>query len=162
MKVEYSTHIEHRLALRKIGHELPTQIYEEADERYSDTETGHTVATMSVEINGKLREVSSIYHRRTDSPAFDYSPLERRPEGKQVEIRTMEEVRMNAFEVYYDESQDILYLAKEGLEHEFAEIAPGVNVELDEKGNLIGIELFNASTLLKNVINPIVKKVKAV
>ena len=74
----------------------------------------------------------------------------------------MEEVRMNAFEVYYDESQDILYLAKEGLEHEFAEIAPGVNVELDEKGNLIGIELFNASTLLKNVINPIVKKVKAV
>jgi uncharacterized protein YuzE len=73
----------------------------------------------------------------------------------------MEEVRMNAFEVYYDESEDILYLAKEGLEHEFAEISPGVNVELDENGNLIGIELFNASTLLKNVINPIVKKVKA-
>jgi len=73
----------------------------------------------------------------------------------------MEEVRMNAFEVYYDESEDILYLAKEGMEHEFVEISPGVNVELDEDGNLIGIELFNASTLLKNVINPIVKKVKA-
>ena len=61
MKVEYSTHIEHRLALRKINHELPTQIHEEADERYSDTETGHTVATMSVEINGKLREVMVAY-----------------------------------------------------------------------------------------------------
>ncbi|MCX5829852.1 MAG: DUF2283 domain-containing protein [Deltaproteobacteria bacterium] len=68
---------------------------------------------------------------------------------------------MNAFEVYYDESEDILYFAKEGLEHEFAEISPGINVELDENGNLIGIELFNASTLLKNVINPIVKKLKA-
>jgi uncharacterized protein YuzE len=68
---------------------------------------------------------------------------------------------MNAFEVFYDEKEDILYLAKEGLEHEIVELSPGVNVELDEKGNLIGIELFNASTLLKDVINPIVKKVKA-
>ncbi|MFC1895192.1 DUF2283 domain-containing protein [Thermodesulfobacteriota bacterium] len=68
---------------------------------------------------------------------------------------------MKAFEVSYDEKEDILYLAKEGLEHEFVEISAGVNVELDENGILIGIELFNASTLLKNVIDPIVKKVKA-
>ncbi len=68
---------------------------------------------------------------------------------------------MNEFEVSYDEKEDILYLAKEGLEDEVVEISPGVNAELDEKGNLIGIELFNASTLLKNVINPIVNKVKA-
>ncbi len=68
---------------------------------------------------------------------------------------------MNAFEVFFDEKEDILYLAKEGMEHEVVEISPGVNAELDEKGNLIGIELFNASTLLKNVIPPIVKKIKA-
>jgi len=68
---------------------------------------------------------------------------------------------MNKFEVSYDEKEDILYLAKEGLEDEVVEISPGVNAELDEKGNLIGIELFNASTLLKNVINPIVKRAKA-
>ena len=68
---------------------------------------------------------------------------------------------MNAFEVFFDEKEDILYLAKEGIEHEVVEISPGVNAELDEKGNLIGIELFNASTLLKNVITPIVKKIKA-
>jgi uncharacterized protein YuzE len=73
----------------------------------------------------------------------------------------MEEFRMNEFEVSYDEKEDILYLAKEGLEDEVVEISPGVNAELDEKGNLIGIELFNASTLLKNVINPIVKRAKA-
>ena len=68
---------------------------------------------------------------------------------------------MNPFKVFYDEEEDILYLAKEGVEHEFVEIAPGVNAEIDEKGALIGIELFNASVLLKNVINPIVKKAKA-
>jgi len=68
---------------------------------------------------------------------------------------------MNPFKVFYDEKEDVLYLAKEGVEHEFIEIAPGVNAELDENGQLIGIELFNASILLKNVINPIVKKAKA-
>ena len=68
---------------------------------------------------------------------------------------------MNAFEVFFDEKEDILYLAKEGMEHEVVEISPGVNAELDEKGNLIGIELFNASNLLKNVIPPIVKEIKA-
>ncbi len=73
----------------------------------------------------------------------------------------MEEITMNPFKVSYDEEEDILYLAKEGVEHEFVEIAPGVNAEIDEKGALIGIELFNASILLKNVINPIVKKAKA-
>jgi len=68
---------------------------------------------------------------------------------------------MKAFEVFFDEKEDILYLAKEGMEYEVVEISPGVNAELDENGNLIGIELFNASSLLKNVIPPIVKKIKA-
>jgi uncharacterized protein YuzE len=44
---------------------------------------------------------------------------------------------MNPFKVFYDENEDVLYLAKEGVEHEFIEIAPGVNAELDENGQLI-------------------------
>jgi uncharacterized protein YuzE len=72
----------------------------------------------------------------------------------------MEEIAMNPFRVHYDEKEDILYLAKIGVEHEFVEVAPGVNAELDENGSLIGIELFNASTLLKNVILPIGKRAK--
>jgi len=67
---------------------------------------------------------------------------------------------MNAFKVFYDEKEDILYLAQEGLEHEVVELSPDVNVELDENGKLIGIEMFNASALLKNVINPIIKRAK--
>ncbi|MEW6456586.1 MAG: DUF2283 domain-containing protein [Acidobacteriota bacterium] len=64
------------------------------------------------------------------------------------------------FKVYYDKEQDILYLAKEGREAEIVELAPGVNMELDESGNLIGIEVFNASQVLKDVIGLMEKKLQ--
>ena len=52
------------------------------------------------------------------------------------------------------------YLAKEGEgEGEgVVEITPSVNMELDNNGNLIGVELFNASRLFKNVLKPMEKK----
>lgn len=49
---------------------------------------------------------------------------------------------MNGFKIYYDEEEDILYLAREGEEAEVVEITPGINAEIDNNGNLIGIELF--------------------
>ena len=57
---------------------------------------------------------------------------------------------MAKFKVFYDEKEDVLYLAKEGQEEEVVEIAPGVNVELDASGELIGVELFKASSLFKD------------
>ncbi len=68
---------------------------------------------------------------------------------------------MKNFKVLYDEKEDILYLAREGKEEEVVELAPGVNVELDSSGELIGIELFNASDLLKGVIKPLEKRMQA-
>lgn len=65
---------------------------------------------------------------------------------------------MKDFKVFYDEKEDILYLAKEGQE-EVIELAPGINVELDSGGQLIGVELLNASALLKDVIKPMEKKI---
>jgi len=70
----------------------------------------------------------------------------------------MEEGFMKDFKVFYDEKEDILYLAKEGQE-EVIELAPGINVELDSGGQLIGVELLNASALLKDVIKPMEKKI---
>ena len=69
---------------------------------------------------------------------------------------------MNDFKAYYDEEEDILYLAKEGEEAEVVEISLGVNMELDSNGNLIGVELFNASLLFKNVLKPMEKKLQFV
>lgn len=61
--------------------------------------------------------------------------------------------------VHYDDEADVLYLAREGQEEEVVEVYPGVNLEFDEKGVLIGIEILNASVLLKGVIGPLQEKV---
>jgi len=38
----------------------------------------------------------------------------------------------------YDSKADILYIvAKKGKEEEFVEVAPGINVELDDRGQVI-------------------------
>jgi len=68
---------------------------------------------------------------------------------------------MEDFRVSYDEKQDILYLAKEGQEGEFVELSPGVNVELDDSGRLIGVEVFRASSLFKDVIKLMEKRLQA-
>jgi uncharacterized protein YuzE len=72
----------------------------------------------------------------------------------------MEEGLMKDFRVFYDEKEDILYLAKEGQEEEVLELAPGVNMELDASGKLIGVEVFNASSVFKDVIKPMEKKLQ--
>jgi len=64
------------------------------------------------------------------------------------------------FKVFYDEKEDILYLAKEGEEAEVVEISPGINMELDCNGNLIGVELFKASRIFKDVLKPMEKKLQ--
>lgn len=67
---------------------------------------------------------------------------------------------MEDFKVFYDEEEDILYLAKEGEEAEVVEVSPGVNMELDGKGNLIGVEVFKASRMFRNVLKPMEKKLQ--
>jgi len=56
---------------------------------------------------------------------------------------------MNETRIRYFAENDILHLlVKEGYEDRFVEVSEGVNVELDEQGQLLGIEILNASRLL--------------
>lgn len=58
--------------------------------------------------------------------------------------------------VNYDPKGDVLYIVtKKGQEESMTEIAPGVNVELDEKGEVIGIEIFHASKFFKPIAKPL-------
>lgn len=51
--------------------------------------------------------------------------------------------------VYYDKNADILWLyIKSGVEEEHREITPDINLELGKNGELLGIEIFNASKVL--------------
>lgn len=68
---------------------------------------------------------------------------------------------MEDFKVYYDEKEDILYLAKEGEEAEVIELSPGVHAELDSSGALIGVEVFKASGMFKDVIKMMEKRLQA-
>ena len=60
--------------------------------------------------------------------------------------------------VRYDRSSDVLYIAtRKGIEEEFIEVAPGVNVELDAKGNVVGVEILKASRTLKGFLKSLAK-----
>ncbi len=52
--------------------------------------------------------------------------------------------------VHYDAEADALslYLSK-GQEEDVREIAPGISAEFDKRGSLIGIEILNASKVLR-------------
>lgn len=53
----------------------------------------------------------------------------------------------------------MLYIAtRKGFEEDFVEVAPGVNVELDDKGNVLGVEILRASQTLKGFLKSLGKK----
>lgn len=53
---------------------------------------------------------------------------------------------MKKTKVNYDSKSDVFYIIiREGYEEKHEEVSPGVFVELDKKGRLIGIEILNAS-----------------
>lgn len=63
--------------------------------------------------------------------------------------------------INYDYESDVLYIvAKKGVEEEFIEIAPGINVELDDRGQVIGVEILNASKCLRPIAKPLYKNMQ--
>ena len=67
MKIEYSKHIENRMILRGIKHELPKIIVEEAEEKFLDVATGYLIAVKEIELYGKSREVIVAYIEREEN-----------------------------------------------------------------------------------------------
>lgn len=51
--------------------------------------------------------------------------------------------------IFYDKKSDALWLlVKSGPEYEHKEVSPGIFVELGKSGELLGIEILNASRVL--------------
>lgn len=51
--------------------------------------------------------------------------------------------------VYYDKKTDVLWLnIQSGAEEEYREVTPGIGVELGKNGELLGIEILDASKVL--------------
>ena len=52
-------------------------------------------------------------------------------------------------EYYYDQKSDSLFIYfGEGEEDRFEEVAPGINIEFNEKGEMLGVEILKASRFL--------------
>lgn len=65
---------------------------------------------------------------------------------KALEIEDAQRIR-------YSPDSDVLYfLLAEGEEEYFEEPIPGVHVEYDERGRVIGVEVLNASKVLQNFL----------
>lgn len=60
---------------------------------------------------------------------------------------------MDKTRMQYFEKEDVLHLAvSEGHETHCVELGPNITVELDEKNELIGVEILNASTFLRDAV----------
>lgn len=58
-------------------------------------------------------------------------------------------MRKTRQKVYYDKKTDVLWLnIKSGVEKEYREVTPGVGIEIGKDGELLGIEILNASKVL--------------
>jgi uncharacterized protein YuzE len=53
---------------------------------------------------------------------------------------------------YYDEDDVLHVVIAEGPEASSVEINPNITAELDEKGGLIGIEILNASSFIRDTV----------
>ncbi len=63
--------------------------------------------------------------------------------------------------INYDYESDVLYIVvQKGMEEGFVEVAPGINVELDDRGQVIGIEILNTSKYLKPIAKPLYKNIQ--
>ena len=60
---------------------------------------------------------------------------------------------MNKPRLAYFEKEDVLHLAlSDGPEVQSVELSPNITVELNDKGELIGIEILKASAFLRDTI----------
>jgi len=66
-EIHHSKHLQTKLALRNIPRELVTGICRDADERFSDRQTGYIVAVEQVQIYGHQREVMIAYEEKGET-----------------------------------------------------------------------------------------------
>ena len=60
--------------------------------------------------------------------------------------------------IHYDRESDVFYIGMRGVEEECVEVSPGINVELNENGKVIGIEILNASKVFQPMVKSMMQK----
>jgi uncharacterized protein YuzE len=162
LRIRYSQHLKLRLELRKIPRHLPRSIYQRTNELYYHNRTENLIATARARYGGRIREMMVAFsENKAEITLVTVHPLKPRQKANRIASgRWIPYEREKSKPlVRYDRSSDVLYIAtRKGLEEEFIEVAPGVNVELDAKGNVVGVEILKASHTLKGFLKSLGKK----
>ncbi|HEX9003396.1 MAG TPA: DUF2283 domain-containing protein [Blastocatellia bacterium] len=67
--------------------------------------------------------------------------------------RWLGELPLNKMRIRYFEQEDVLHLAiTEEPESRSLELSPGITVELNDKDEMIGVEILNASKFLRDAV----------
>lgn len=85
----YTYHLEMRLKLRAIPHDLPKKIYQNPKERYFDKETQKLIAIKPAKYKNKIRDFALIYEETDEKaklitihPLKPYQKIERLKSGR--------------------------------------------------------------------------------
>ena len=143
----WTEYLQYRAGLRGFDLTKLEHIIRHSDERYFDTETGLAVVVgrhgrqlvlMPYEVAGD--EITPV----TVPPS---------PASKSAFGCGQGGSRMNKTRIRYFEKEDVLHLVlAEGAESRSLEIAPNITVELNEDNELIGVEILNASSFLRDAV----------
>jgi uncharacterized protein YuzE len=82
-----------------------------------------------------------------DHRFYDRETIKGTCEGRKMD-KTMKQGTLK----YYEESDILYFFLKEGMEKRNIEVVPGVTIELNNKNEIIGIEILDASKFVKNYI----------
>ena len=77
----------------------------------------------------------------------------RRPVNRLIHAYKQVDLFMSNPRIHYFEEEDILHMViSDGPEESSIELGPNITAELNAKGELIGVEILNASTFLRDSI----------
>jgi hypothetical protein len=65
-KIIYTAHLRFRLEKRGIPADIPRKIYQDSNEKYYDSATGHNIAVGCLDYSGREREVMIAYDEFED------------------------------------------------------------------------------------------------
>ncbi|MFW6240093.1 MAG: DUF2283 domain-containing protein [Thermodesulfobacteriota bacterium] len=145
MEIQWTEYMKYRLSLRNFDMVQVEDLLRYSNERYWDSMNHRRVAIGRCDKRWSL----SLTIRR-ERLSFQLPSMQRTGNKSNIESR-LGGLRMNPIQMKYFEEENVLHLAiSDDPESESVEIGPNITAEINEKGELIGIEILEASSFVRD------------
>jgi len=140
VRFHFSKHVQEELEARKIARALVDQLLQAPEQKVPEVEE-ITCFQSRVDIGGKQYLLRVMVNESVDPPVVVTSL------SHQQDCQVLEE----AMKVKYDQEVDVLTIQLSAAPvEESDEDKPGVILDYDKDGNIVGIEILNASKRMEN------------